>query len=337
MGFLKKRWFLVLVVIILIGGGLIWYGNKQKATGKPYEVKRTDLSETLSFSGTVDAEDKATMSFQSTGKLSFVKAKEGDIVKRGQVLAGLDTGDLKAAVQAALYRYLAADANAKLVEDAVKNHDADESYAQKNQRVAAQTDRDIKYDDWLTAKRALTYATLVSPISGVVYQATTSQPGEFVTLTNQPQYLIVNPDSIFFSADADQADVVKIVEGKEAEITFDAYPNKPVKGVVTKIAFSPRQGETGTVYEVKLAFDKDPSTFLRLGMTGDVNFILSENKGVIAVPVKYIKTINEKKIVNKSVNGMMTPTEVTVGDTIEGETIILSGLAEGDLIYDQTK
>lgn len=337
MGFLKKRWFWVLAFIVLIGGGLIWYRNKQKSIGKPYQVKLTDLSETLSFSGTVNASEKATMSFQSTGKLSFVKAKEGDLVKRGQVLAGLDTGDLKAAEQAAMYRYFAADANAKLIEDDVKNHDKDESYAQKNERVAAQTDRDIKYDAWLTAKRALTYATLTSPINGIVYQATTSQPGEFVTLTNQPQYLIVNPETIYFSADADQTDVVKIVEGKEAEINFDAYPGKPAKAVVTKIAYSPSQGETGTVYEVKLAFDKDPNDQLRLGMTGDVNFTLSEHKGVIAIPSRYIKTINEKKMVNKLVNGMITPTEIIAGETIEGETIINSGLIEGDQIYDQTK
>src|SRR3990167_10771011 len=143
LSFLKKWWFLVLIIgLILAFMGYRQFGPKDTSKLKSYTVKKVDLKDSLSFSGGVDADEKATMVFQTSGKLAFVEVSEGEKVKKGQLLAGLDTGDLKAAERAAYYKYLAADANAKYVEDTVKDHDKDESFLQKNNRVTAQTDRE---------------------------------------------------------------------------------------------------------------------------------------------------------------------------------------------------
>lgn len=86
----------LLTVGLVVAAGILINNQINKKKGKPFSVKRVDLIETLSFSGQVDAEEKSTMVFQTSGKLSFVKVKEGDVVRRGQVLAGLDVGDLGA-------------------------------------------------------------------------------------------------------------------------------------------------------------------------------------------------------------------------------------------------
>ncbi len=303
--FVQRRWYWGLFLIfILVVVGYRNFISKVNSKAKAYEVKKTTLKEILSFSGGVDAMTKSTMVFQTNGKLSFIKTGEGKIVKKGQLLAGLDTGDLKAAERAAYYKYLAADANAKQVEDSVKDHANDESYTQKNSRVAAQTDRDIKYDSWLTAQRTLGYATLFSPIDGVVYNMTDNHPGEFITATNQFEIQIIDPATIVFTASADQTDVVKLKEGLVADIVLDSYPDRPLKGTISQIAFTPTAGEAGTVYEVTLSLDADESNFnFRMGMTGDVSFVLREKKDVLAVPTRYIKTINGDKIVYKK-NGV---------------------------------
>jgi macrolide-specific efflux system membrane fusion protein len=337
MSFVKKRWYLVLIVgLILVFVGYRQFGPRDASKAKSYLVKKVDLTETLSFSGGVDAEEKATMVFQTTGKLSFVKVTEGIIVKKGWLLAGLDTGDLKAAERAAYYKYLAADANAKYVEDTVKDHDKDESFLQKNNRVTAQTDRDTKYDSWLTAQRTLRYATLYSPIDGVIYSVTDNHQGEFITATNLFEVDIVNPATIIFTANADQTDVVKLQPGMVADITLDTYPDKPSKGTVKEIAFTPTAGETGTVYLVKLTLDtSNPDFQLRMGMTGDVSFPVRELTGVIAVPQSYVKTIKDERVVFKKVSGGSARARVTVGETLNGQTIVISGLNEGETIYDQ--
>lgn len=335
--FVKKRWYLVLIAgLILVFVGYKNLGPKDASKTKPYLVKKVDLMETLSFSGGVDAEEKATMVFQSTGKLSFIRVKEGDRVAKGQLLAGLDTGDLAAAERAAYYKYLAADVNAKYIEDTVKNHDKDESFLQKNNRVTAQTDRDTKYDSWLTAQRTLRYATLYSPIDGVIYNVTDNHSGEFITATNQFEIDIVNPATIIFTANADQTDVVKLKNGMVADIALDAYPDKLLKGTIKEIAYTPSVGETGTVYLVKLTLNAESADFQpRMGMTGDVTFLMREKKGVKAVPQNYVKTVKGEKIVYKKVNGGSQATKVTIGETLEGQTEILSGLNEGETIYDQ--
>ncbi|MFZ2202202.1 MAG: hypothetical protein WAV56_02285, partial [Microgenomates group bacterium] len=119
--------------------------------------------------------------------------------------------------------------------------------------------------------------------------------------------------------------------------TLDAFMDDPFEATVEKIAFTPKEDETGTVYEVRLAFTKGKQLQPRLGMTGDVNFTLAEHKGVITVPTRYLKTNNGDKTALKLVSGKKRQVRVETGRVIEGQTIILSGLAEGETIYDQTK
>ncbi len=324
------------VGLILAFVGYKNLGPKDGSKTKPFVVKKTDLVENLVFSGGIDAQVKAKMVFQNTGKLSFVKVKEGDVVKKGEWLTGLDLGDFDQAVSSAWYKYLAADANAKQVEDSVKNNDSTESFTQKNTRVAAQTDRDIKYDSWLSAIRARDNAVLKSPINGVVYFVTNAQPGQFVTAGNQVEIDIVDPETIIFTVNADQTDLTKLKTGMVADVTLDAYPDKPCKGMVKEIAFTPTAGEAGTVYLVKLTLDtKNSNLQLRMGMTGDVSFPVRELTGVIAVPQSYVKTIKDERVVHKKVSGGSTRAKVTVGETLNGQSIILSGLSEGETIYDQ--
>src|SRR3989344_2738909 len=333
---IRRQWFLVVLaagVAVLAG----WYFFFRVDTSKSLVIKKADLTETLTLSGEIDADEKSTMTFQTAGKLAFVKVKEGDSVKKGQLLAGLDTGDLAAAEKSAFYKYLAADVHAKYIEDTVKDHDKDESYLQRDSRVAAQTDRDIKYDAWLTAQRALRYATLYSPIAGVVYDVSPTQPGEFITAANLVEFNIVNPETIYFSATADQTEVGQLASGQTGKVTLDAFIDEPFEAKVEKIAFTPKEDETGTVYEIKLTLTNGKQLEPRLGMTGDVTFVLGEHPGAIVVASRYLKTTNGDKTVLKLVNGRKQQVKVETGGGIEGQTLILAGLTEGETIYDQTK
>ena len=147
------------------------------------------------------------------------------------------------------------------------------------------------------------------------------------------EFEVIDPSTIYFSVTADQTDVIKIKEKLSAEISLDSYPDKPISGIVKSIAFIPKTGETGTVYQVKLTINNSNNNYqYRIGMTGDAVFSLKEIPDVIAIPTTLIKTEGKKKYVFTDVKKTKR-TYIKVGLEIDNQTEVLSGLKEGDVIY----
>ena len=330
--FLTKRNIVIAVVLILLTG---WWWNGRRAVDKKNGsvktagVTRGEVVSYLSVSGQVKADQQAILNFPAPGKLSYIGVKEGDFVKSGKLLASLDLGDLQTAWNRAYYQYLAADANAKLVEDQVKDHDKDESFVQKNSRVAAQTARDMAYDTMLAAQRAINNAKLTAPFEGIVIAVTATTIGDTVSVTDG--VTVVNPKNLYFSAEVDESDVGKISQNQKVEVNLDAYPDEKFTANIGEIGFVSQLSSTGaTVYPVKLRFPPEVLTRLRIGMNGDAKIILAVKGNVLKLPVEaivdgeVILADQDKKKV-KVVTGLE-------GDT---DTEIVSGINEGDKVVIQ--
>lgn len=329
---LKRRWYLFLTLVIFLG--LVFYRQiiqPQTKKEETYIVKKQTLREVLTLSGEVDADEKTTLRFQTSGRLAWVGVKKGDYVKKYQTVATLDQKEVKKKLEKDLQSYLKSradfdqsrDDNKVVVSDTVK-------------RVLekAQFDLNKAVLDVEIQNLSVEYSSLFSPIEGFVTRVASPYAGVNITPT-QAEFEIVNPKSIYFTALADQTEVASLYEGMQAEIIFDAYPKESVVGAIESISFIPKEGETGTVYEVKLAFDNDNSSYkYRLGMTADVNFILKEARGVLAVPSTFLKKEKGKRYVLRKENGRKEKAYVEVGEEVEGLTEITSGLSQGDIIYD---
>ncbi|MDP1743681.1 MAG: HlyD family efflux transporter periplasmic adaptor subunit [Candidatus Amesbacteria bacterium] len=268
---MKKK---ILIIVSLIG--LLFIGwkiytqsrNTKKVDAVP--VLSENLEEKLTLSGLIDATSKATLRFPSSGKVTWIGGTEGQKIKKWQALASLDRGPFATAVTNAYYKYLAADANAKQVEDEVKDHDKDESFVQKNKRVTAQTARDNAYDTWLMAKRDLANATIYSPLDGILVSAPTLVAGSFISSPTQAEFVVIDPESVYFSASADQSEVGLLSIGLKGTLVLDAFANASISGTISSIGYLPKSDESGTVYEVKIKIS--PNDKYRLGMTGDISF-----------------------------------------------------------------
>ncbi len=326
---INKRNIAILVVVVLVGGW--WYiGNQKtknkKLTTKVVVVEKKDVVQTLTLSGKIKAEKMAELKFLTSGRLSFLRVKSGDSVKNGEWLAGLDTGDLQAAVTKAWYAYLTADANAKEVEDLVKNHDKDETFAQKNDRIAAQVARDSAYETWLSARRAADYAILKAPFDGVVTNLNIGGVGEIVGITSG--LTVVDPASLYFEVEIDESDLGRVNVGQNVGVKLDAFSDKVVDGKLEEIEFVSRLSDTGAnVYpaRVKLTTDNGQLTILRLGMKGDAVLVLGEAKGVLALP---IEAVIDGSVVTPDGKKL----KVETGLESENDVEIKSGLAEGDKV-----
>ncbi len=324
--YLTRRNVIIAIVVVFILGW--WWNGRRAADKKNGSVKTTEVTRGkvvsyLSVSGQVKADQQAVLNFPAPGKLSYIGVKEGDLVKSGKLLASLDLGDLQTAWNRAYYQYLAADANAKLVEDQVKDHDKDESFVQKNTRVAAQTARDMAYDTMLAAERAINNAKLTAPFEGIVTTVTATAVGDTVSVTDG--VTVVNPKSLYFSAEVDESDVGKVSQIQKVEVNLDAYPGEKFSASIGEIGFVSQLSSTGaTVYPVKLRFPPEVLSKLRIGMNGDAKIILAVKENVLKLPVEAI--VDGEVILDGQEKKKI---KVVTGLEGDMDTEIVSGINEG--------
>ncbi len=326
-----KKWLtkrnvviLLLVVLGVVGWRVKSRGDaaRKKAEIKIVNVERGDITEILSVSGKIVAERKAELNFQSVGKLAFVKFGRGEMVKRGEWIMGLDTGDLKAAETKAWYAYQTADANAKEVEDSVKDHDKDETFDQKNSRVAAQTARDSAYENWLSARRAVDNSILKAPFDGVVVSVSTQAVGDTVGVVDG--VTVVDPKGLYFEIEIDEADLGKVSLGQEVIVKLDAFEHEQFGGVLGDIGFVPQLSTTGaTVYPAKIQLPHELLDRLRLGMNGDGEIVLGRVSNVLTLPIDAIVD----GVVERE-NGEKVGVETGLSDIDRQE--VKSGVSEGE-------
>ena len=334
--FLKSKKWLIVFLILIVGGVLFFLKkNNQDKIKNELVVSKKNLKEELTLSGKIAAEEKVTLRFQTSGRLSWVGVHEGDYVKKYQMIASLDQRDLKNRLQKYLNTYVKQRLSFEQTNDDYwqKQYDLSESIRDKAKRLLEQNQYDLDNTvlDVEYQNLSLEYANLWTPIEGIVTRVTAPYAGVNIT-PSQAEFEIINPKTLYFSATADQTEVVSLKEGQRGKIILDAYPDEGINGEIYWIGFSPKPGETGTVYELKIKFDfKKP---LKLEMSGDINFITKERKEVIAIPQTYIKTDKRGDYVNILKNGRVIKRYIKKGEEIEGQIIIKSGLNEGEIIYD---
>ena len=333
--FLKKRWYILLIAIVVIGIVIFKQtdSHNKETVLKSYRVKRENIEETLALSGEINAKEKAVLRFQTSGRLTWVGVKEGDYVKKYQGIASLDQRQTRKTLEKYLYDYSKErndfEESKQVTYPGGAVSDTIKRILEKNQYDLNKAVLDVELQNI-----TLEYSYLYTPIEGVVTKLGSPFAGVNITPA-QAEVEIVNPKTIYFSATADQNDVVKIKSGMKGKIIFDSYPDEEIEGIINYIAFAPKTGETSTSYEVEVSFpNSEKEAKYRMKMTGDIEFVTKMRKNILAIPDKYIKTEKGKKYVYKLVNGNKQKTVVTLGEEIDSSFEIKSGLQEGDIIYD---
>jgi len=321
----------IIFALILLAGFIGWRilvnKNQAKSEIKTATVVRKNVTSTLTASGRIAASRTASLNFPISGKLGFVRVKTGDSVMAYQTLAGMDVADLDTAITKAWYTYLAADAAAKVAEDSVKGHEADETFVQKNTRVTAQTARDAAYDVWKAALRAKQNSYLVAPFAGVVTAVTVTASGDTIGVTDG--ITVVDPKSLHFLAEVDETDIGKVYVGQTVTFKLDALAGREIAGVVERIGFQSTLSDSGgTVYLVDVKPEDSALSLLRIGMNGDVTMVLEKADQVLSIPADAVidgEVTVANGVKKKVVIGVLGDVEVEIkSGLLEGETVWLS-------------
>jgi RND family efflux transporter MFP subunit len=341
LGWLKKYWWIILIGVVV--GGL-WYRNVEaKKTKllkeKTFTVTKKDLVDSLTIAGEIDAKEKVSLKFQTSGLLTWVGVKEGDTVKKFQTIASLDKRELQNSMSQLLNTYSKTRSDFEQAQSDNKNWETNgmtDVAREAIKRTLSKEQMDLNNSVLAVEARdlSLKFASLYTPIAGLVTKVDSPVAGQNIT-PSTATFEVINPKSLYFSALADQSEVTKFKVGQKGYITMDSFSDHKIGATVESIAFTPKAGETGTVYELKIIMDKEgtDSGEIRLGMTGDVEFVFKEIKDVVAIPSAYIKKEGNVNSVTVMKNNKQEKRDVIIGANIDGTVEIISGLQENEVLY----
>lgn len=295
-------------------------------------VKRTTFTKTITSSGKTKAAKAAELKFQTSGNLTWVGVKEGDTVQAYQAIARLDAREVQKDLENELRDY------------SKQRNDFEEmwrvTYKGTKDPQTALTDtvkRILEKNQWDLEKAVLDveiehvsveYATLVTPIAGIVTRADTPVAGINITPATAV-FEVVDPGSLVFEASVDEVDVANIAVGSRATVALDAYPNTPFEGSVSKIAFAAKISSGGaTVFPVEVSIAT--SSAVRIGMNGDVTIEADKETEVLVVPSEAVREDEKGPYVYKKDGKMVKKISVGLGTQSDGEVVIRSGLTEWD-------
>ena len=339
--FIKRHKVLTAIILAIFIIAVGWPTTK-KVTAKPeqnYEtakVQKEDLTDTVSASGTVQAENQVDLKFQTSGLLTWVGVKEGDQVKKWQAIASLDKRELEKNLLKTLRDYNKKrwdfeEINRVTYKDQIVT-DTLKRILEKNQFDLDKAVADVEIKDL-----AIKLAIISSPIEGIVTHIDTPVAGINITPATAV-FSIANPDKMKFVANVDEADIGKVKVGQKITLILDAYPEQEIEGEVGQVAFaSVATKGGGTAYPIDIYLPENKDLQFKVGMNGDLEIIISGVEDVLTIPSEAITEKDDKKFVRVIEGRQIKEVEVQTGLTTETKTQITKGLTEGETIIVRAK
>lgn len=329
-------------------------GKEQKVDYNMAKVMRQDVSTSITATGTIEPVTQVEVGTQVSGIIANIYVDYNSVVKKGDVIAELDKTNLVAELTSAQSNLSNAQAALDYQESNYKRYknlydkglisaneyeSAKLSYEQAKQQVNVQQQSVSK------ARTNLGYATITSPIDGVILSKEVEEGQTVASAMTTPTLFIIAQDltDMRVIADIDEADIGGVKEGQRVSFAVDAFPDDTFSGTVTQVRQEAKTESNVVTYEVVISAPNDDLK-LKPGLTANVTIFTSENPNVLAVPVKALsfnpveailkegETIEDCKSKTKlwTLEGTVFKAHpVEVGATNGTLTEIRSGIKEG--------
>ena len=302
----KKIWWAVgAVVLIALGVWLLSGGKKEeKVSFETAKIEKQDIHTSITATGTIEPVTSVTVGTQVSGIVAKLYVDYNSVVKKGQVIAELDKTNLiselnraKADLSSAQSTLNYETANFKRYQtlfdkglvSANDYENARLTYDKARQTVASSRESVQK------AQTNLGYATITSPIDGVVLSKSVEEGQTVAASFNTPELFTIAQDltDMRVIADIDEADIGGVKEGQHVSFTVDAFPDDKFEGYVTQVRQQATTSSNVVTYQVVISA---PNKDLKLmpGLTANVTIFTLELNNVLAVPTKALRfTPNE--------------------------------------------
>ena len=276
-------------------------------------VDRGTITGKVTATGSLTALVTVQVGSQVSGRIQDLFADFGTKVKKGQIIARLDSRLSVAAVEQASANQQAAQAN--LVQAQAKRSHAEKELARATEligkKLIAQAELDARAAEAAAATAAvaaasgevaqaraarnqaavnLGYTTIVSPINGTVISRNVDVGQTVAASLQAPTLFTIAEDlrKMQVHAAVSEADVGKLAPGMPASFAVDAYPQKRFQGVIRQIRDAPQTLQNVVTYDAVVEVDND-ALELKPGMTANVTFVYAERKDVLRVPTAALR------------------------------------------------
>lgn len=297
----NKWWIALAVIAVIVIAWLLLSGGKKEETVSfdSAKVENTDISTSITATGTIEPVTSVTVGTQVSGIVAKLYVDYNSVVRKGQVIAELDRTNLiselnaqkanLASAQSALnYRQANYNRYQTLYDKGLVSADEFENaklqYLQAKEQVASSKESVQR------AQTNLGYATITSPIDGVVLSKSVEEGQTVAASFNTPELFTIAQDltDMRVIADIDEADIGGVKEGQRVSFTVDAFPDDKFEGAVTQVRQQATTESNVVTYEVVIsAPNKDLK--LKPGLTANVTIFTLEKNNVLAVPAKALR------------------------------------------------
>ena len=359
----KNNILWIVIAVICLGAAaffLLRPGSKGGVSLETSPVTRIDITNSVTATGTVEPVTKVEVGTQVSGIIDKLYADYNDVVKAGQVIAEMDRVNLEAELVSADAQLAAAKTEYEYRE---KEYKRTEQLHEKE--LVSDSEYDSAYYQYQTAKnsysqaqasytkvkRNLSYATITSPIDGVVISRAVEEGQTVAAGFETPTLFTIakNLTDMQVIADVDEADIGQVKEGQSVTFTVDAYPDDVFKGEVQQVRLEATTTSNVVTYEVVITAP-NPDLKLKPGLTANVTINTLDEQNVLSVPTKALRFTPDPEVLKEigiTVDGQaeatdttrivwvkngssISPKVVTTNNTSGDKTGISSGLTDGE-------
>ena len=355
----NKKWGIVAAVVIVAVAVIATCSRGKKNDEVEFEMGKVapaNLQNSITATGSIEPVTSVTVGTQVSGIVSKLYVDYNSVVKKGQVIAELDKTNLTSELNTAKANLASMQstlsyqtANFKRNQTLYKKglisanefEEAQLAYRQAKENVATARENVRK------AQTNLGYATITSPIDGIVLSKSVEEGQTVAASFSTPELFTIAQDltNMQVVADVDEADIADVKVGERVSFTVDAYPTETFSGTVKQVRQEATTTNNVVTYEVVISA---PNADMKLkpGLTANVTIFTSELDGVLSIPSKALRyspekeTVGKRKIVDCNGKNKVWTLEgnqivahaVKIGMTNGTHTQILGGIAAGKQI-----
>jgi len=358
---LLRRILLALLVVGIGAGIYFWKGRAKPVAVVLKSVDRGKVEATVvnTRAGTIEARQRTKLSTIAGGRIEYLGVKEGDKVKKGQLLLKLWNDDQKAnQALAEAQRAMAAQRVKEACTTAASSaREADRQASLKKKGFVsdaredqARSEADARAAACETAKADVAQAAarvavtkveqgrmvLYAPFDGTVAKIV-GELGEYSTpsppgVPTPPAIDLIDETCLYVKAPMDEVDAPKIKVGLQVRVSLDALPKQPLPGKVKRVApYVLAVEKQARTVDVEVDFERPPGVDMLVGYSADVEIVLSTRENVLRVPTAALIEGSRVMVLGED-SGKLEERAVKAGLANWEYTEIVEGLKEGERI-----